>query len=101
MRKTGQASLESTVGLVCGLLLLMASVKVFFWFAEHLLRRQLYYEATRGCAGAQRMNQVPQGPIWNDPVAVANLNNPNDPARLKIFGPMPPPPPIVIPNNCN
>lgn len=99
-RAAGQASLESTVGLVCGLLLLMATVKVFFWFAERLLRRQIYYEATRGCAGAQGINRVVDGPIWNDPVAVANPNNPNDPARFRMFSAMPLSGPIVVPNNC-
>ena len=62
----GQASLESTVAMVFGLLLLLAFMNVFFHFGERQVRRQLYYECTRGLAGRQRpMDAIHEGPIWD------------------------------------
>ncbi len=86
-RRSGQASLETTVAVFCGLLLLLATMKVFFWFAERLLRRQQYYENTRGPAGRQGMASALAGKVfWDDPTGF-NHDDPNDPRRLRILRP--------------
>ena len=53
------------VALLGMLLLLFASVKVFVWMNERVVRRQMAYEATRVNAGAGTPNQVSD--IWTDP----------------------------------
>ncbi len=84
-RRCGQASLESTVAIFCSLLLLLATMKVFFWFAERIVRRQQYYENTRGDAGRQTSIAAQNnGPIWNDPNAF-DRNDMNSTRRLRIL----------------
>jgi len=53
-RREGQATLETSLAVVCALLMLLASAKVFFWFSHRLIWRQRYFECSRGEAGQQR-----------------------------------------------
>lgn len=46
-KQRGQASLEMVLSLICVLVLLLGSVKVFIWANEHLLLRHQDYEKTR------------------------------------------------------
>ena len=58
LRKRGQASLEMTMAILGLLLLVLASVKVFWWLSVRLISRQKYYECTRGLAGRVNMEQL-------------------------------------------
>ena len=51
-KRAGQASIESAIALIGALLLLLGSVKVFFWITTRLIRRQQYYQCTRVEAGS-------------------------------------------------
>lgn len=46
-KQKGQASLEMVLSLICVLVLLLGSAKVFIWANEHLLLRHQDYEKTR------------------------------------------------------
>ncbi len=92
----GQAALESTVALVLGLMLILATAKVFFWLGARLVARQIYYECSRGPAGRQRPADARFGsPIWGgEPINVgANAGNydangdgtPNNPGNPQGF----------------
>jgi len=83
-RDSGQASLESAVAISLSLLLLFATAIVFLWFGERLIRRQQYFECSRGAAGRQLPSEAYWGsPIWN--VATDNCTPPNLSKRLKIL----------------
>ena len=45
--RDAQASLEMTVALFGAILLLLATLKVFLWVNERIIRRQQNYETTR------------------------------------------------------
>lgn len=84
-KPAGQASLETTLAVFCGTLLLIGTMKVFFWFAERFVRRQAYFENSRGDAGRQSMSDALSGRvIWTDPTRF-NKSDPNDPRRLRIL----------------
>ncbi len=59
----GQASLEMTVALFGGLLLLLGSFKIFLWSSERIIRRQQYYDCTRSAAGGATPG------VWSDPAS--------------------------------
>lgn len=47
-----QAALETTLALICVMVLLFGTLKVFFWFTERIVRRQEDFEAGRVQAGS-------------------------------------------------
>lgn len=63
--RQAQASLETTVALLGAILLLFASLKVFLWISERLIRRQQYYNCTRAMSGREPV-------LWNDQADPAN-----------------------------
>ena len=68
-RAIGQASLEMTLALTCGLLLLFGSMKIFLWMSERLVNREQAYERTRvGAASIRRLPRTPplQDVSWDD-----------------------------------
>ncbi len=64
----GQASLEMTVALFGGLLLLLGSFKIFLWASERIIRRQQYYDCTRSAAGGATPG------VWSDPASAIQLH---------------------------
>lgn len=46
-----QVSLETTLALICVIVLLFGSIKIFVWFTERIARRQEDYAAQRIDAG--------------------------------------------------
>lgn len=50
--KQAQVSLELALVLICVFLLLLGSLKVFFWVNERLVKRQRDFETSRVSAGS-------------------------------------------------
>ncbi len=49
--KRAQTSLETTLALICVLILLFGSIKIFIWFTSRIVHRQEDYELGRAAAG--------------------------------------------------
>ncbi|MFC1708480.1 hypothetical protein ACFL2J_00270 [Candidatus Omnitrophota bacterium] len=47
-----QASLETTLALICVMILLVAVLKLFFWLTESMIVRQKDFESSRVSAGS-------------------------------------------------
>ncbi len=69
-RRSGQASLEMTVAMLCLMTLLFGSVKVFLWLVERVATRQVDYSNTRVEAGSC---DDPCAGIWNDKASKLKL----------------------------
>ena len=52
LKNRAQVSLETTLAFIGIIILLFATVRVFIWFTDRLVRRQEDYEASRVDAGS-------------------------------------------------
>jgi hypothetical protein len=58
MTEKGQSTLELAAALIVVVLFLMASLKIFLWLNDRMVRRQVAYENTRIAAGSQWPEEV-------------------------------------------
>lgn len=69
----GQASLEMAFALFGAMMLFLATVKIFYWFAARVVQRQRYYECTRKIATSKTWAKTTSratvrniAPVWNN-----------------------------------
>ena len=51
-KNRAQAALETTLALICVIVLLFGALKIFFWLTERVVRRQEDFESGRVQAGS-------------------------------------------------
>ncbi len=63
VRRSGQVTLELAVALLVVMLLIVATVKIFVWLNEGIVRRQYRYENSRIAAGGVESTVPNAGPL--------------------------------------
>ena len=59
IRLRAQASIETTLALICLSIILMGSFKVYLWLSDRMARQQENYEASRVAAGSASSEKPP------------------------------------------
>lgn len=73
--KKGQAILEVSISFILLIVLLCGILKVWFWFNNNMVKRQVGYNATRVQAGTSRDDYTLHWPLYQ------NKNDPAEPYR--------------------